>query len=54
MIRGPKKRTTIQAKLAERPLDSVQRRFLTRRPNQLRIADFTATWGGFVYVAFVI
>lgn len=54
VIRGPKKRTTIPAKLAERPLDRVQRQFLARQPNQLWIGDFTATWGGFVYAALVI
>jgi transposase InsO family protein len=54
--RGARKRTTIAAQLLEKPLDRVQRQFLAVRPNQLWIADFTyvATWGGFVYVAFVI
>jgi transposase InsO family protein len=54
--RGAKKRTTIPADLAEKPLDRVQRRFVASQPNQLWIADFTyvATWAGFVYVAFVI
>ena len=39
-----------------RPADRVERRFTAIRPNQLWVADFTyvATWGGFVYVAFVI
>jgi putative transposase len=39
-----------------RPADLVDRRFTATRPNQLWVADFTyvATWGGFVYVAFVI
>ena len=38
-----------------RPADLVDR-FTATRPNQLWVADFTyvATWGGFVYVAFVI
>ena len=41
---------------ANRPADLVQRQFKATRPNQLWVADFTyvATWGGFVYVAFVI
>jgi putative transposase len=54
--RGARKRTTIPAQLLEKPLDRVQRQFLAIRPNQLWIVDFTyvATWGGFVYVAFVI
>lgn len=56
VVRGRKKRTTIPADVAERPLDRVQRRFIASRPNELWIADFTyvATWTGFVYVAFVI
>jgi len=56
VVRGRKKRTTIPADIAERPLDRVQRRFTASRPNQLWISDFTyvATWAGFVYVAFVI
>jgi len=56
VVRGRKKRTTIPADIAERPLDRVQRQFVASRPNQLWIADFTyvATWAGFVYVAFVI
>ena len=54
--RGAKRRTTIPADVAERPLDRVQRQFVASRPNQLWIADFTyvATWAGFVYVAFVV
>lgn len=54
--RGAKRRTTIPADVAERPLDRVQRQFVASRPDQLWIADFTyvATWAGFVYVAFVI
>lgn len=54
--RGAKRRTTIPADVAERPLDRVQRQFVASRPNQLWIADFTyvATWSGFVYVAFVV
>ena len=56
VVRGRKKRTTIAADIAEKPLDRVQRQFVASRPDQLWIADFTyvATWAGFVYVAFVI
>jgi len=56
VVRGRKKRTTIPADIAERPLDQVHRQFVASRPDQLWIADFTyvATWMGFVYVAFVI
>lgn len=56
VVRGRKKRTTIPADIAERPLHRVHRQFVASRPDQLWIADFTyvATWMGFVYVAFVI
>jgi transposase InsO family protein len=56
VVRGRKKRTTIPADIAQRPLDRVRRQFVAERPNALWIADFTyvATWAGFVYVAFVI
>jgi putative transposase len=39
-----------------RPPDLVDRQFTATRPNQLWVSDFTyvATWGGFVYAAFVI
>ena len=39
-----------------RPGDLVDRRFVATRPNQRWVSDCTyvATWGGFVYVAFVI
>ena len=55
-VRGRKCRTTIPDASAERPLDLVKRQFQASHPNQLWVADFTyvATWGGFVYVAFVI
>jgi putative transposase len=41
---------------APRPLDLVDRDFAVQRPNALWVSDLTyvATWGGFVYVAFVI
>jgi transposase InsO family protein len=55
-VRGRRCRTTIADERAERPLDLVKRQFQASRPNELWVADFTyvATWGGFVYVAFVI
>ncbi len=39
-----------------RPVDLVDRQFVATRPNQRWVSDFTcvATWGGVVYVAFVI
>jgi transposase InsO family protein len=56
VVRGRRCRTTILDDSAARPLDRVNRRFAASRPNELWVADFTyvATWGGFVYVAFVI
>jgi len=55
-VRGRRCRTTIADEAAAQPLDRVKRQFTAARPNQLWVADFTfvATWGGFVYVAFVI
>ncbi|AIA46909.1 IS629 orf [Serratia sp. FS14] len=53
---GDKKvRTTISRKGAAAP-DRVNRRFVSERPNQLWVADFTycATYQGFAYVAFII
>jgi transposase InsO family protein len=55
-IRGRKyKKTTIVDEAAERPADLVKRDFTADRPNRLWVADLTyvATWGGFVYVAFI-
>ena len=48
--------TTVSDPAAPRPADLVQRTFTAGRPNALWVADLTyvATWGGFVYVAFVI
>ena len=56
VIRGKRLRTTISDKAAACPLDHVNRQFKAPRPNALWVSDFTyvATWGGFVYVAFVI
>ena len=53
--RGRRCRTTIPSELSEKPLDLVNRQFISSRPNQLWVADITyvATWSGFVYVAFV-
>jgi transposase InsO family protein len=48
--------TTTADSTAPSPPDLVERRFTATRPNQLWVSDFTyvATWGGFVYAAFVI
>ena len=55
-VRGRAWITTTHAGDAARPRDLVDRQFVATRPNQLWVSDFTyvATWGGFVYVAFVI
>ena len=56
VIRGKPVRTTVSDKAAPCPLDHVSRQFHATRPNALWLSDFTyvSTWGGFVYVAFVI
>jgi transposase InsO family protein len=56
VVRGKTVRTTISNAAAPCPLDRVNRQFRAPRPNALWVSDFTyvATWGGFVYVAFVI
>ncbi len=56
VIRGKPVRTTISDKAAPCPLDHVNRQFHATAPNRLWVSDFTyvSTWGGFVYVAFVI
>ena len=56
VIRGKPVKTTISDKAAPCPLDHVNRRFHSSRPNALWVSDFTyvSTWNGFVYVAFVI
>ena len=56
VIRGKPVRTTISDKAAPCPLDHVNRQFHAPAPNRLWVSDFTyvSTWGGFVYVAFVI
>jgi transposase InsO family protein len=56
VIRGKTIRTTIHDKSAPCPLDKVNRNFAATAPNRLWVSDFTyvSTWGGFVYVAFII
>ena len=56
VVRGRRTKTTRAAKDLTRPPDRVNRVFEASRPNALWVADLTyvATWGGFVYVAFVV
>ncbi|HZM07972.1 MAG TPA: IS3 family transposase [Methylocella sp.] len=56
VIRGKPVRTTISDKASPCPLDRVNRQFKAPAPNRLWVADFTyvSTWGGMLYVAFVI
>jgi putative transposase len=56
VIRGKPVRTTFSDKAASCPLDHVNRQFHAPAPNRLWVSDFTyvSTWGGMVYVAFVI
>jgi transposase InsO family protein len=56
VIRGRPVRTTISDKATPCPLDRVNRQFKAPAPNRLWVSDFTyvSTWGGMVYVAFVI
>ena len=56
VIRGKRVRTTVPDKAAPCPLDHVNREFHAAKPNTLWVSDFTyvSTWGGFVYVAFII
>ena len=55
VVRGRRFKTTIPDDMMVRPADLVGRDFTATRPNQLWVADLTyvATWGGFVYVAFI-
>ncbi|MEE3627813.1 IS3 family transposase [Nitrospirillum sp. BR 11752] len=55
-VRGKPVKTTISDKATPCPQDRVNRQFQASKPNALWVSDFTyvATWGGFVYVAFVI
>ena len=54
--RGKVKRTTIADTSAPRARDLVRRDFAPLAPDRLWVADMTyvSTWGGWVYVAFVI
>ena len=54
--RGRGMRTTIPAKDGRRAADLLDRDFTASAPNRRWVADFTycRTWGGFVYVAFVV
>jgi putative transposase len=56
VVRGRRRRTTIPADQASRPVDLVDRDFTATDPNRLWVADFTyvMTFSGVVYVAFVI
>ena len=56
VVRGRQAKTTLPAPAMDCPRDRVQRVFTVSRPNALWVSDLTyvATWGGFVYVAFVI
>jgi putative transposase len=56
LVRGRGVRTTIPDKHADRAPDLLDRDFTAGAPNRRWVADFTyvRTWGGFVYVAFVI
>jgi transposase InsO family protein len=56
VIRGKPARTTVPDKALPCPRDHVNRKFCAPAPNRLWLSDFTyvSTWGGFVYVAFVI
>ena len=55
-VRGRAWITTTHPGDGGRPADLVDRQFVAIRPNARWVSDFTdvATWGGFVYVAFVI
>ena len=55
-IRGKGIKTTKSNPAAPCPQDRVNRQFQAPRPNALWVSDFTyvSTWGGFVYVAFVV
>jgi len=55
-VRGKVVKTTMQDKAVACPFDLVNRQFHASAPNKLWVSDFTyvSTWGGMVYVAFVI
>ncbi len=54
--RGKKRWTTVVDETAPRPADLVDRQFVATRPNELWLADITyaSTWGGWLYVAFIL
>ncbi len=56
VVRGKVQKTTVPDPSSPCPEDRVNREFHAPAPNMLWLSDFTyvATWGGFVYVAFVI
>ena len=56
MVRGRGIRTSAQDDHADRAPDLLERDFTAGAPNRRWVADFTyvRTWGGFVYVTFVI
>jgi transposase InsO family protein len=56
VIRSKPIKATVSDKAAACPLDHVYRQFTAERPNALWVSDFTyvSTWGGLIYVAFVI
>jgi transposase InsO family protein len=56
VIRGKPIKTTRSDKKSPCPADKVNRKFQAPAPNRLWVSDFTytATWQGFVYVAFII
>lgn len=56
VVRGKDVRITRPDKAAPCPFDLVNRQFHAPAPNMLWVSDFTyvSTWGGFVFVAFVI
>ena len=56
VVRGKAQKTTVPDPSSPCPEDRVNREFHAPAPNMLWLSDFTyvATWGGFVYVAFVI
>jgi putative transposase len=54
--RGKGVRTTVPARDGHRAADLLNRDFTAAAPNTCWVADFTyvRTWGGFVYVAFIV
>jgi putative transposase len=54
--RGKRRFTTVADTNAARPPDLVKRVFVAERPNELWLSDITyaSTWGGWLYVAFIL